>query len=1051
MILTKYGKEEINLDSLIDDGIKSRKLGEFLFIVPTNRKIRYLKRELISLSPNGVITGLNLETIGTFAAGLLFGTVDRSQLVSEEAAIVLLSQSFQETDLKYFSGYKGEIPFGTLEKVKNVISEYKLHGITPGILRAEASKLTGAEKLKAEDIANIYEIYKRKFKSIGVKEIGDVYNELNSKSEKEYSQLFTKNYAGVKKIIINGFDEFTKPEIEIINSSAEIREIELYVYFDYYKYNPLIFSHLDSCYKMLTDKGFKVIKDLSVAEQTDFLSEIKEKLFLKRQKSVNTKFSAQLTEISAFNRENEIELIAKEIKDLILTKKIKPNKICIAFNLIKPYSPVVRDQLSLYGIPFNLTDRLSLSTSAPIIAIINLLEIIENDFYYKNIFRALSSRFVKLKDFDLTNLLKASVELKVVSGLNNWKERLNNAIIESQYEDESYNEMKRYDVDYEKALKDIESLNAFLVPFEKQMTLKEFYDKLLGLIYNLDFHINLLSGNDDSVEMNVKAVTTFLNSVEELLTLFEIEYGSEKKFPLKFFLSQIKTLAAFSRYNVKEKPGYGVQVTALNEIRGLKFDYIFIAGLTDGDFPTRFSPEIFFSGSFAKEEIRHQTEERYHFYQALCSWEKGLYLTHPVTDDKKELVESNFLIEFKNLFEVKKKTSEDYSGTIYSKEELLKHIGENISRGVKDFSLSENTAINLDGIKKAVDVNNVRIKEPVTESIYTGTLSKKLSENSKTELEKYKEKQFSITQLETYAKCPFKYFAERVLHLSTIEEPTEEIEALEMGSLLHSILFEFYSTITEKGIVLQGAEDKDFRECEKLIFDIAGKKIDKLNFNSALTFYEKEKILGIEGDKHQSLLYKFLQEERETSDGFIPKYFELAFGRIDKISGDKSLIASEFKVAGVKVRGKIDRVDLNENSGTVKVIDYKLSGKKPAGKDITNGLSLQLPLYMYAAVELIKTQMNKNYEPFGSAIYSLKYSREEFGQTLIKTIRSRNPSAEKIIENSKEMIEICINAIKEYTSQITEGRFNLSTLEDRENKVCRYCEFKSICRIQEVN
>ena len=299
--------------------------------------------------------------------------------------------------------------------------------------------------------------------------------------------------------------------------------------------------------------------------------------------------------------------------------------------------------------PLGFAIAVKLSVLPAVIQIETATQIIENDFYYKNIFRALSSRFVKLKDFDLTNLLKASVELKVVSGLNNWKERLNNAIIESQYEDESYNEMKRYDVDYEKALKDIESLNAFLVPFEKQMTLKEFYDKLLGLIYNLDFHINLLSGNDDSVEMNVKAVTTFLNSVEELLTLFEIEYGSEKKFPLKFFLSQIKTLAAFSRYNVKEKPGYGVQVTALNEIRGLKFDYIFIAGLTDGDFPTRFSPEIFFSGSFAKEEIRHQTEERYHFYQALCSWEKGLYLTHPVTDDKKELVESNFLIEFKTI------------------------------------------------------------------------------------------------------------------------------------------------------------------------------------------------------------------------------------------------------------------------------------------------------------------------------------------------------------------------------------------------------------------
>ena len=50
----------------------------------------------------------------------------------------------------------------------------------------------------------------------------------------------------------------------------------------------------------------------------------------------------------------------------------------------------------------------------------------------------------------------------------------------------------------------------------------------------------------------------------------------------------------------------------MNEIRGLNFDYLFISGLCDGDFPTRYSPEIFFSGAYVKSEIYHQTEERYH-------------------------------------------------------------------------------------------------------------------------------------------------------------------------------------------------------------------------------------------------------------------------------------------------------------------------------------------------------------------------------------------------------------------------------------------------------
>ena len=74
---------------------------------------------------------------------------------------------------------------------------------------------------------------------------------------------------------------------------------------------------------------------------------------------------------------------------------------------------------------------------------------------------------------------------------------------------------------------------------------------------------------------------------------------------------------------------------------------------------------------------------------------------------------------------------------------------------------------------------------------------------AKEKLEKMKESQFSITQLETYAVCPYRYFAERVLRLDIFEEPTEEIEALELGSLIHSILFVFYSKLKKENIVLE--------------------------------------------------------------------------------------------------------------------------------------------------------------------------------------------------------------------------------------------------------
>lgn len=1051
MILTKCNIKEVDLDQILFSKIKERKLNEVLLIVPTNRKIRQLKRELISASPNGVTVGINLDTIGSYSTRILSGANRQNNLVSEEAAIVLLKQCFQEIELNYFSNYKTTVPFGTLERVKNVISEYKRNGITSSILMEESRNLSGTERYKAQDISKIYKRYQEKFADLGVSEIGDVYWELNNLSETEFIDRFINEYPNLKLIIINGFDEFSYPEIKIINSSALVDDVELYIDFDYANYNPAIFSHLDKCYSKLQEIGFKIITDRSVGVFPKFINDVRKNLFKSNRAAKSVQFKSQITEITAFTRENEIELIAKQIKKIIIEKETIPNQICVAFNLIKPYSPIVRDQFNVFGIPFNLTDRFSLSTSRSVITLINLLEIIEKDFYYKNIFRALNSDLIDITRVDLNNLLKASIELKVISGFKNWKERLNDAIIEQQYVDDSKNENKRYSVDYNKALKDIEVIYLLLKPFSKRMTIADFNQNLNELIFELGLHKKILKGNDESIEQEVKAISTFINSSEELFNLLQLEYGTEKQFPLKFFLSELRTAASFSRYNVKEKPGYGVLVTTLNEIRGLQFDYLFLAGLNDGDFPTRYSPEIFFSGSFAKEEKRHQTEDRYHFYQALCSWRKGLYFSHPQTDDRKELVESNFLIEFKNTFETTKLNENDFSDTIYSRNELLEYMGKSVNNDSTKYILPDEININIDAIKNAIKINNTRLNNSFAASPYTGVISNDLTDELKSELQKLKDKQYSVTQLESYAKCPYKYFAERILHLNTLEEPTEEIEAFELGSLLHIILYRFYTSLAEKNIELQAADDREFRVAEETLFKIADELINNLKLNSVLAFYEKEKILGIGGNKKNSILYKFLLDERNKADGFIPKYFEAVFGDLDNDEDEKALSDEEFLAGNVKVRGKIDRVDINEKDNTVKVVDYKLSGNKPNKDELLQGLSLQLPLYLYAAKELINAQLKKNYEPYGSEIYSLKFNNKDFGAKLIKSNRTRSLEKDNMVKMSEELINICIESINKYVNEIASGKFNLSELEDRENKVCRYCNFRSICRIQEVN
>ncbi len=1047
MILSKNKIQKLDVESLLNDFIAQDKLNELLIIVPTNRKIRYLKRELISKSPNKALTKLNLYTLSSFTE-LIFkkNEINSTRLLSEAAAAVLISKSFKETELKYFSNYKDEIPRGTLDRIKNVISEYKLNGILPEQIISESKKLEGSEKLKAIDIANVYQNYLLACKELKAFEVGDIYLDVLSLDKTEFESRFHLSFSEINTIVINGFDEFTKPEIEIINNVSNITGINLFVLFDYYKFNPALFAHLDQCYNSFKAKEFLEVEDTSIIRFTAFQQQVREKLFLLNEKDTQKQSEVEIIKLASRSSEEEIRLIAKEIKSLISEKNVDVDSIVVTFNLISNHSAIIRDIFSEYGIPFNLTDRFSLSESQPIIALINLLEVIDNNFYYKNIFRALTGRWIKIEGVDISNLLRISSNLKIVSGYNNWIETLESTIEQIKFNEQDEDNRFLPIEFYEKAIKDISSIYKLLAPFNQKKSIQDFKNELKNLVYMLDLPSRIINDYPDYIEKNVKAVTVFLETIDEFFDLLELENGREKKYPLSYFLKQIKTALQFTRFNTKERHASGVLITSVNEIRGLNFDYVFIGSLIDGEFPTRYQPEIFFSGSYKKDEYRHILEERYHFYQTLCCVKKCLYLTFPQKDEKKEFTPSTFINDFNRLFIFKEKTSADYENLIYSKSELLRYVSKLDLE--KDKTELDQVSFNPELLKRDIEIDKTRLENPFSETSHTGYIFNSLSENAKSKLSEEKQKQYSASQLEEYAKCPFQYFAKRILLLEIIEEPTEELESFELGSLVHSILYEFYKTISEEQIVIADCNDEIFKKLEDIIFAIAEKKIEKLRLNSSFIFYEKEKILGISGNRKNSILYKFLEEERKNSEGYLAEYFELEFGQFDKSLRNET---KEMLVGDVKVRGKIDRVDINKTSNHFKVLDYKLGGKKPTVKDLLNGISLQLPLYLYASKKLIEAELNSNYDPAAAIIYSLKLNNNDFGKKSVHTLNARKKlSEDDLIKSNEELIKICNEVIPAYVNKIVEGKFNLSQLEDRENKVCRFCDFKSICRIQDV-
>ncbi len=1031
MILTKSNINTVNTDELLDSKIITNKLNEFLLIVPTNRKLRTLKKAIISRAPNNTVTKINIETIGTLTKKLLSVSTQFHEL-SDEAATVFIEQSVKEVPLVYLNNYEGNIPTGTLTKIKNVISKYKEEGITPELLLKESEKLERSEKKKAIDIANIFKAYQNKCNELNAFELGDIYSNLSKLKLNSFQNSFIGLFVDVDLIVFDGFDTFSSLEISIINKLSSLAKVELFINFDYYSYNPIIFSHLDETYNRLQQFGFKKIEDTIEIDPNKFIEIVRKKLFLSSSINLEKKHRNRIVKITAPSRDKEIEAIAKEIKTLMLTGKAEPHEISVTFNLIDNYSSIVRDTFATYGIPFNLTDRLKLENSLSVIAIISFLEILNSDFYYKNIIRALSNSFIYIENFDVDALLFSATNLKIVVGRDNWKFSLMRGIAFEENLSglsKSKNRIGKYKI----ASESLNSIDVLLSPFNEKLTPKKFYEHLNKLTHNLNIPKNILAYNSKNKEMEIKGLTTFLDSAKEILNLVE-EESPGKTNSLSFYLEKLSTISSSTRFNIKERSDYGVLVTNINELRGLNFKYSFIGGLVDGDFPTRYRPEIFFSGSFAKKEYHHLNEERFHFYQALSSWSKGLYLTYPIGE---EFTTSTFILDFEKCFALTEKPISDYNNFIYSMEEAEKLIPLNSSvfplKSKQKLWSEQRTNIEF------------RNDEPQSFSPYNGYIfdEDKSFEDSKN----YNEKPFSISQLETYTQCPFKYFLERVLKIEATDEPDEDIEAIEIGSLLHSIVYKFYTEITKQKITLQGCTAKTFATAEKLLFNIAEKQVKVVFGNSPFAFYEEEIIFGIKGNRKHSILYRFLENEKENSDNLLPKYFETNFGVVD-VEQDKLLSTTEpLKLGDIKLRGKIDRVDVNINSNTFEVIDYKTGSKKITVSEIEDGLSLQLPIYVWAAKSLLLNTLNTSYEPEAMSIYSLKYVEQTFGKNRVSLSRKHNVNKTELIN---DYVEIALNHVKDSVKNIRKGNFPLTKFMEKKEKICRFCNYKTICRIDSI-
>ncbi len=271
--------------------------------------------------------------------------------------------------------------------------------------------------------------------------------------------------------------------------------------------------------------------------------------------------------------------------------------------------------------------------------------------------------------------------------------------------------------------------------------------------------------------------------------------------------------------------------------------------------------------------------------------------------------------------------------------------------------------------------------------------------------------ELSVTAIEKAISCPFKFFADTVLRLSELPEPTIGISSQEKGNRLHRLFALFTSRMRKQGVSLTnvGQSESMLKECiAEALADVTDNpywQIERKRWSGLLaTWLYLERKRGEEG-------WRWLLEEANFS----------------------SLQNAPWPFT---VHGRIDRIDINDGERKICCWDYK-TGSAPPPVDIhTHFLAPQLPLYLLA-LRSGKISPPVPFQYLTAGYISLKSEGEvRFGEPV----------------KDEAGWEVCLSAwekeIADLGQRLSAGNFTTDpkpTPKGNRNGACQYCPYLTLC------
>jgi RecB family exonuclease len=289
----------------------------------------------------------------------------------------------------------------------------------------------------------------------------------------------------------------------------------------------------------------------------------------------------------------------------------------------------------------------------------------------------------------------------------------------------------------------------------------------------------------------------------------------------------------------------------------------------------------------------------------------------------------------------------------------------------------------------------------------------------------------SPTRLETYATCPYRYFLRHELRIEPVDEPEaiERIDALERGSLIHAILERFLRAIGRADPPSSARREAHLERLMAIAREEGDDRDRRGVTGRPLVWAMDQKQIN------EDLVRWYDREVSAAEGGLLPGAFEVSFGPVRYgIGTSDTTISSEEPLvlrAGareLRLQGRIDRVDWDDERTRFRVIDYK-TGKPRDKAAFDRGRALQLPVYLQAAARLLGMSPSD-----GEAQYFYASSRGGF--------KRRTVTGRELVERAAEGERV----LETIADGVDAGMFAPNPGKDKFN--CKWCDYTDICDVR---